>query len=97
MGSVHMETALTPAQCDFMQSKLRQIAELHKTGAGINDILRALRRHEAGYYNKYNYQKMATCLYCGKESPTARDKKFCNIDCYGKYHRRLKNDSCTTG
>ena len=97
MGSVHMEASLTPAECAFMQSKLRQIVELHKTGAGINDILRALRRQEAGYYNKYNYQKSATCLYCGKESPTARDKKFCNIDCYGKYHRRQRSVSNNTG
>ncbi len=91
-GGISMSEVLTPAQCEFMRPKLQQIAQLHKTGAGISDILRAIRRQEAGYYNKYNYQKMATCLYCGKESPTARDKKFCNISCRGKYFRRLKSE-----
>jgi hypothetical protein len=96
-GGISMAEVLTPAECDFMRAKLRQVIMLHEKGYNINSILRALRRQEAGYYNKYNYQKMATCLYCGKESPTARDKKFCDISCRGKYFRRLKNDSCTTG
>jgi hypothetical protein len=98
MGSVHMETALTPAQCDFMQTKLRQIVELHKTGAGINDILREIRRDEAGQVNIHNPNKyMSTCLECGKVTPSNRNKKWCDIKCYSKYKRRQKNVSNITG
>jgi len=91
-GGISMAEVLTPAECDFMQGKLRQIAQLHKTGADINAILREIRRDEAGQFNICNPNKyMSTCLECGKVTPSNRNKKWCDPNCYGKYKRRQKN------
>ena len=91
-GGISMAEVLTPAQCAFMQSKLCQIVELHKTGADINAILREIRRDEAGQVNIHNPNKyMSTCLECGKVTPSNRNKKWCDPNCYGKYKRRQKN------
>ena len=95
MGSVHMETTLTPAGCAFMRAKLRQVIMLHEKGYNINSILRAIRRDEVGQVNIHNPNKyMSTCLECGKVTPSNRNKKWCDTKCYGKYKRRQRAAQC---